>query len=158
MTRGTRGSILRHENGCHDVVHPEHIGREVRAARPAPTMVHVTRDARPRTRVHARRLTQLLSVCAEQPILDAIEVMAVHCEACSPPCPYAIRTARSRTAGENQNSLAMTRTSRTLEPPELPVRFSLSLEFTRGRKRAKLVQAFGCNVGFGVGRTLCCSL
>ena len=37
-----------------------------------------------------------------QPIFAAIETIAAHCEACSPPCSNTIRTARSRTSGENR--------------------------------------------------------
>ena len=45
--------------------------------------------------------TQFYRVWAVQPILAAIEAIVAHCEVCSPRCSSTIRTARSRTSGEN---------------------------------------------------------
>lgn len=41
-------------------------------------------------------------------VLSVIDVSAAHCDACSPACSCTIRTARSRTSGENLLGLAMT--------------------------------------------------
>jgi len=45
--------------------------------------------------------THSRSVCGEQPNFPAIETSAAQREACSPSCSTTIRTARSRTSGEN---------------------------------------------------------
>ena len=45
--------------------------------------------------------THSLSVCAVQPILAAIDMIADHRAGCSPPWSRTIRTARARTSGEN---------------------------------------------------------
>lgn len=47
----------------------------------------------------SRRLIQLLSVWAAQPILLAIDSIAAHWGRCSFACSYTSRTARSRTSG-----------------------------------------------------------
>ena len=70
--------------------------------------------------------TQFDSVCAVQPILTAIEAIAAHCDVCSLRCSNTIRTARSRTSGENFgdfDSLVMAPLSQELEPPANPGRF-----------------------------------
>src|SRR5437870_5426428 len=67
--------------------------------------------------------TQLRSVSAAHPIFSAIEVIAAHCDACSWVCSNTIRTARSRTSGENRLGLAMTPSSQGMEPPINPGRF-----------------------------------
>ena len=67
--------------------------------------------------------TQLRSVSAAHPIFSAIEVIAAHCDAWSWACSNTIRTARSRTSGENRLDLAMTPSSQGMEPPRNPGRF-----------------------------------
>src|SRR5262245_43277793 len=51
--------------------------------------------------------THFRSVSAVQPIFSAIEVIAAHCESCAASCSTTIRTARSRTSGENRLGLVM---------------------------------------------------
>src|SRR5215207_8075821 len=70
--------------------------------------------------------THLRRVSAVHPILAAIEPMADHCEAWSPPCSNTIRTARCRTSGENRFEVffVMAPPSQGLEPPANPARFS----------------------------------
>ena len=46
-------------------------------------------------------LTHSSNVCAEQPILPAIDEIAAQRDGCSPSWSSTIRTARSRTSGEN---------------------------------------------------------
>jgi hypothetical protein len=79
----------------------------------------VTRDAsvcgRPASVSY--RLTQLLSVCAEHPILVAIEVIAAHRDGWSLACSTTIRTARSRISVENRDRYGMTPFSHEMEPP-----------------------------------------
>ena len=71
--------------------------------------------------------TQFRSVSPEQPILAAIERIAPYCEPCSPWWSNTIRTARSRTSGE-QGVLrfVIAPSSQELEPPGNPARFSQS--------------------------------
>lgn len=66
------------------------------------------------------------NVSPVQPIFDAIEPMAAHCEVCSFPCSSTIRTARSRTSGENRLEVffVMAPPSQAVEPPTNPGRFS----------------------------------
>src|SRR5438270_4037709 len=71
------------------------------------------------------RFTHSCSVGALQPILDATEQTAAHGDVCSPACSNTIRTARSRTSGENlfAFSFVMAPPSQVLEPPAIPGRF-----------------------------------
>jgi hypothetical protein len=70
------------------------------------------------------RLTQVCRVCGTHPILGAIESMAAHSEGYSPRCSSTIRTARSRTSGENWfDFLLMALSSLGKEPPQNPGRF-----------------------------------
>ena len=46
------------------------------------------------------RLTQVRNVSAAQPIFDAIDLIADHCDSCSFCCSNTNLTARSRTSGE----------------------------------------------------------
>src|SRR6266446_10966116 len=82
----------------------------------------VSPGRRPASR--SARRTQLRSVSPAHPIFSAIEVIAAHCDACSWVCSNTIRTARSRTSGENRLGLAMTPSSQGMEPPINPGRFS----------------------------------
>jgi hypothetical protein len=63
------------------------------------------------------RRTHFRSVSAEQPIFYAIEPIASHSEAYSPRCSKTIRTARSRTSGENLVLRAIAPSSQGMEPP-----------------------------------------
>ena len=69
-------------------------------------------------------LTQSSKVCGTQPIFGAIDSIAAHSDGYSPRCSYTIRTARSRTSGENFFDLFMAPSSQELEPPQRPGRFS----------------------------------
>jgi len=69
----------------------------------------------------------LRSVSALQPILPAIDTIAVHCESCCPSDARTIATARSTTSGENFGDfLMMAPSSQTKEPPQNPGRFTES--------------------------------
>lgn len=70
--------------------------------------------------------THILSVCAEQPILAAIEQTIAQREGCSASCSATIRTARARTSGENLfvDLLVIDPTSHELGSPANPGRFS----------------------------------
>lgn len=72
--------------------------------------------------------TQLHNVCAVQPILPAIDSIAVHGEVYSPRCSNTIRTARSRTSGEYVGDfffgVSSAPSSQELEPPRIPGRFT----------------------------------
>src|SRR5262245_50892126 len=72
--------------------------------------------------------THSLSVCAVQPILAAIDMIAAHRDECSPSWSRIIRTARARTSGENLLLVCfvMAPPSQELEPPLNPGRFRLS--------------------------------
>jgi hypothetical protein len=61
-----------------------------------------------------------------QPIFAAIEPIAAHCEAWSPPCSRTMRTARCRTSGEYRFEVffVMAPSSQGLEPPPNPARFT----------------------------------
>src|SRR3546814_1941159 len=72
------------------------------------------------------RWTQLSKVCGTQPIFGAIDATAAHNDGYSPRCSCTIRTARSRTSGENVFVLFMAPFSQELEPPQIPGRFSLA--------------------------------
>src|SRR3990167_4980164 len=70
------------------------------------------------------RLTHSLRVCGTQPILGAMDSMAAHSEGYSPRCSCTMRTARSRTSGENLfDFLLMAQSSQRKEPPQNPGRF-----------------------------------
>src|SRR5262249_34961903 len=69
--------------------------------------------------------THFRSVSAVQPIFSAIEVIAAHCESCAASCSRTIRTARTRTSGENRLGLVMAPSSQDLEPPGKPGRFTV---------------------------------
>ncbi len=61
-------------------------------------------------------------------------MIAPHCDACSFPSSRTIRTARSRTTGENLLGLAVTPSSLGMEPPGNPGRFTqLVLAWCVGR-------------------------
>src|SRR3954463_9619875 len=86
----------------------------------------------PRSRSALRN--QLRSFSPEQPILAAIERIAPYCVSCSPWCSSTIRTARSRTSGENGGvCFVMAPSSQDLEPPENPVRFRRALRPQEGQ-------------------------
>src|SRR3546814_2573874 len=68
------------------------------------------------------RWTQLSKVCGTQPIFGAIDATAAHNDGYSPRCSCTIRTARSRTSGENVFVLFMAPFSQELEPPQIPGR------------------------------------
>jgi hypothetical protein len=68
--------------------------------------------------VHHR--TQPRSVSAAHPIFSAIDVIAARWDSWACACSNTIRTARSRTCGENAPGLAMTPSSQDLEPPGNP--------------------------------------
>ena len=78
------------------------------------------------------RLTHSLSVCGTQPILGAMDSMAAHSEGYSPRCYCTMRTARSRTSGENLFDFFMAQSSQRFEPPQNTGRFSFVLHPTRG--------------------------
>ena len=59
-----------------------------------------------------------------QPILGAMDSTAAHSDGYSPRCSCTMRTARSRTSGENLFVLFMAPFSQELEPPQIPGRFS----------------------------------
>jgi len=67
--------------------------------------------------------TQWRKVSAANPSFPAIERIAAHCESYSLPCSRTIRTARSRTSGENLLDRAMAPSSQGMEPPGNPARF-----------------------------------
>jgi hypothetical protein len=63
-----------------------------------------------------------------QPIFAAIELIAAHCEACSPSCSNTIRTARSWTSGAYLGDacfVMMTPVSQEMGSPVNPVRFKV---------------------------------
>src|SRR5262245_8245070 len=70
--------------------------------------------------------THSLSVCAVQPILAAIDMIAANRDECSPSWSRIIRTARARTSGENLLLVCfvMAPPSQELEPPLNPGRFT----------------------------------
>src|SRR6476469_7552159 len=74
--------------------------------------------------------TQSRSVCGVQPILAAIDMIAVQRDGCSCSCSTTSRTAQERTSGENLLlvCLLMAPPSQGLEPPANPERFSLQDE------------------------------
>ena len=75
---------------------------------------------------HSACRTQFRSVSGLQPIFAAIELIAAHCDACSPSCSNTIRTARSRTSGTylgDAGFVMMTPLSQMMGPPEKPARF-----------------------------------
>ena len=70
------------------------------------------------------RATHSCRVWGTHPILGAIDSMAAHREGYSPRCSCTMRTARSRTSGENLVDFLMAPSSQRLEPPQNPGRFS----------------------------------
>src|SRR5262249_8698006 len=70
--------------------------------------------------------THSLSVCAVQPILAAIDMIAAHRDECSPSWSTTIRPARARTSEENLLLVCfvMAPPSQELEPPINPGRFN----------------------------------
>ena len=70
------------------------------------------------------RLTHSLSVCGTQPILGAMDSITAQSDGYSPRCSCTIRTARSRTSGENLFDFFMAQSSQRFEPPEKPGRFT----------------------------------
>ena len=68
-------------------------------------------------------LTHSSSVCGTQPILGAIDSTAAQRDGYSPLCSCTIRTARSRTSGENLFDFFMAQSSQRMEPPQNPGRF-----------------------------------
>ena len=74
---------------------------------------------RPSSSVAAWR-TQRRSVSGVQPILDAIDVIAAHCERHSPPVSLAMRVVRSMTSAEYLGRFFMAPCSQTLEPLQNP--------------------------------------
>src|SRR5690606_21700800 len=73
------------------------------------------------------RLTHSCRVWGTQPIFGAIDSIAAHSEGYSPRCSCTMRTARSRTSGENFDDLFMALSSQELEPPQNPGRFMLDM-------------------------------
>ncbi|AAW59662.1 DNA polymerase III alpha subunit (plasmid) [Gluconobacter oxydans 621H] len=70
-------------------------------------------------------LTHSFSVCAEQPILLAIDTIAVQRDGCSPSCSRTRRTARERTSGENFfTGLLIRPSSQVNRSPLIPGRFN----------------------------------
>jgi hypothetical protein len=61
--------------------------------------------------------------------LLAIDRIAAHSESYSPPWSTTIRTARSRTSGENFDTVLIAPSSQRMEPRAIPVRFTI---FTLG--------------------------
>ncbi len=74
-------------------------------------------------------LTYSFSVCGAQPIFDEIDTIAAQRLSCCHAPSKTIRTARSRTSGEDLFVvlLMMLHPTHELEPPANPVRFSLGL-------------------------------
>jgi hypothetical protein len=72
------------------------------------------------------RLTHSSKVCAEQPILGAIQAPATHWDGYSPRCACTTQTARSRTSGEYFGDFFMAPPSWGLEPPQNPGQFNPS--------------------------------
>src|SRR5450830_1339501 len=70
------------------------------------------------------RLTHSFKVCGTQPIFGAMDSMAAHRDGYSPRCSCTIRTAHSRTSGENLFDFVMAQSSQSVEPPQNPERFS----------------------------------
>src|SRR5690606_12443683 len=75
-------------------------------------------------------------VCSTQPILGAMDSMAAHSEGYSPRCSCTMRTARSRTSGENLfDFFLMAQSSQRKEPPQNPGRFTSGFEPDTGPSR-----------------------
>ena len=68
--------------------------------------------------------TQSCKVCGTHPILGAMDSMVAHKDGYSPRCSNTMRTARSRTSGENLVDFFMTPFSQMLEPPPNRGRFT----------------------------------
>lgn len=70
-------------------------------------------------------LTHSFSVCAEKPILPAIDTIAVQSDGCSPSCSRTSRTARTRTTAENFfTELFMRPSFQEKRFPPIPKRFT----------------------------------
>ncbi|MEG1281934.1 MAG: tyrosine-type recombinase/integrase [Comamonas sp.] len=54
-----------------------------------------------------------------------MDSMAAHSDGYSPRCSCTMRTARSRTSGENLFDFFMAQSSQSVEPPQIPGRFSM---------------------------------
>src|SRR5580658_10548901 len=82
--------------------------------------------AEPAPPPRSARFIQSRSVSGVQPIFAEIDDNAAQREACSASCSSTIRTARSRTSGENLFVvlLVMAPSSQELEPPANPGRFN----------------------------------
>ena len=63
-------------------------------------------------------LTHSLSVCNTPPIFGAMDSKATHSEGYSPQCSCTMRTARSRTSGENLFDFFIAQSSQRFEPPQ----------------------------------------
>src|SRR5690606_11944034 len=72
--------------------------------------------------------THSFNVCGTQPIFGAIDSIVAHNDGYSPRCYCTIRTARSRTSGENSFCFFIAPFSQRLEPPPNPGRFSRSVD------------------------------
>ena len=88
----------------------------------------VSPGRRPVSRSYRR--IQDRSVSGVQPIFSAIDFIAAHCEGWAEDCSLTMRTARSRTSGENRETLGMTPTSQGVESPAIPGRFTMSDRLT----------------------------
>ena len=69
--------------------------------------------------------THSCKVWGTQPIFGAIDSMAAHSDGYLPRCSSTMRTARSRTSGENLFDLFMAPSSQEKEPPQNPGRFNV---------------------------------
>ena len=73
----------------------------------------------------------------------AIDSMAAHSDGYSPRCSCTMRTARSRTSGENLVDLFMAPFSCELEPPQNPGRFTLARPSSSGRSSSPCLPRSG---------------
>lgn len=87
------------------------------------------------------RLTHSSSVCGTQPIFGAIDSTAAHSDGYAPRCFWTIRTARSRTSGENLFDLFMASFSQVLKPPQNPGRFNRGNRIKPGRRLIQVLNA-----------------
>src|SRR3546814_5834277 len=75
------------------------------------------------------RISDLSSdVCSSDLIFGAIDSIVAHNDGYSPRCSCTIRTARSRTSGENLFCFFIAPFSQRLEPPQNPGRFTVASE------------------------------
>src|SRR5579871_1221221 len=77
--------------------------------------------------------THRRSASGVQPILDAIELIAAHCDGCSGCCSNTNRTARSRTSAGYLLRRPIAPSSQALEPPGTPGRFTINENDQRKR-------------------------